>query len=66
VIGSLSRDAMQRWRGRLLAAGQRGSGLLGIALLLIGLAILTGWDRGFETWVVEHSPDWLTQLTTRF
>jgi hypothetical protein len=57
---------MQRWRGRLFAAGQRGSGLLGIALLLIGLAILTGWDRGFETWVVEHSPDWLTQLTTRF
>jgi len=66
AIGSLSREAMQRLRGRLLAAGQLGSGLLGVALLLIGLAILTGWDRGVETWVVEHSPDWLTQLTTRF
>jgi hypothetical protein len=53
-------------RGRLLAAGQRGRWLLGLALLLIGLAILTGQDRGFEAWVVEHSPDWLTALTTRF
>ena len=66
AIGSLSREAMQRLRGRLLAAGQLGSWLLGVALLLIGLAILTGWDRGVETWVVEDSPDWLTELTTRF
>jgi cytochrome c biogenesis protein CcdA len=66
VVGSLSREAMQRMRGRLLAAGQRGRWGLGLALVLIGLAILTGWDRGFETWAVEHSPDWLTELTTRF
>ena len=66
VVGSLSREAMQRVRGRLLAAGQRGRWWLGLVLLLIGLAILTGWDRGFETWAVEHSPDWLTELTTRF
>jgi cytochrome c-type biogenesis protein len=66
VMGSVSREAIQRLRGRLRAAGQWGSGLLGIALLLIGLAILTGWDRGFETWIVEHSPDWLSELTTRF
>ena len=66
VIGGLSREAMQRLRGRLLAAGQRGRWLLGVVLLLIGLAILTGWDRGFETWAVEHSPDWLSELTTRF
>ena len=66
VVGSLSRQALGRWRGKLLAAGQRGRVLLGIALMLIGLAILTGWDRAFEAWVVEHSPDWLTALTTRF
>jgi cytochrome c biogenesis protein CcdA len=66
VVGSLSREAMQRLHGRLLAAGQRGRWWLGLALLLIGLAILTGLDRGFETWAVEHSPDWLTELTTRF
>jgi cytochrome c biogenesis protein CcdA len=66
VIGKLSREAMQRLRGRLLVAGQRGRWLLGASMLLIGLAILTGWDKGFETWVVEHSPDWLVELTTRY
>jgi cytochrome c biogenesis protein CcdA len=66
AIGGLSRDAMQRVRGRLLAAGQRGRWLLGLALLLTGVAILSGADRDFETWAVEHSPDWLTRLTTRF
>ena len=66
VIGALSRGAMQRLHGRLLAAGQRGRWLLGAALVLIGVAILTGWDRGFESWIVEHSPAWLTELTTRF
>jgi len=66
VIGSLSREAMQRVRGRLLAAGQRGRWMLGALMVLIGLAILTGWDKGFETWVVDHSPDWLVELTTRY
>lgn len=66
VIGSLSREAMQRMRGRLLAAGQRGRWLLGAALALTGLGILTGWDKGLETWVVDHSPDWLVELTTRY
>lgn len=66
VIGGLSREATQRMRGRLLAAGQQGRWLLGGVLLLMGLAILTGWDKGFETWVVDHSPDWLVELTTRY
>jgi len=66
LIGRLSAEAMQRLRRRLLAAGQRGRWLLGAALLSIGLAILTGSDRRLETWLVEHSPDWLTALTTQF
>jgi cytochrome c biogenesis protein CcdA len=66
VIGSLSREAMQRARGRLLAAGQRGRWLLGMVLVLIGLTILTGWDKGIETWVVDHTPDWLVELSTRY
>jgi cytochrome c-type biogenesis protein len=66
AIGGLSREAMQRLRGRLLAAGRLGRGLLGAVLLLVGLGILTGWDHQVETWAVDHSPDWLTALTTRF
>ena len=66
LIGSLSRQAMARARGRLLSAGQRGKWLLGAILLVIGAAILSGADKRFETWVLDHSPDWLTELTTRF
>jgi cytochrome c-type biogenesis protein len=66
VIGTLSREATMRMRGRLLSLGRRGRWGLGAALLLVGLAILSGADKRFEGWAVEHSPDWLTQLTTRF
>ena len=66
VIGTLSREAMARTRGRFMAAGQRGKWLLGTALVLMGGFILSGWDKGFEAWVVDRSPPWLTELTTRF
>ena len=66
VIGTLSREAMGRMRGKLLATGERGKWLLGGALVLMGVFILTGWDKGFEAWVLDRSPQWLTDLTTRF
>ncbi len=66
VVGSLSREAMQRSRGRLMRLGERGKWALGAALLVIGVAILSGVDKRFEAWVVDHSPAWLTELTTRF
>jgi len=50
----------------LLAAGQRGRWLLGMVFVLIGLTILTGWDKGIETWVVDHTPGWLVELSTRY
>jgi len=66
VIGGLSRDALARVRGRLLAAGARGQWWLGLLFIAIGVAIFTGGDRQIEAWAVEHSPDWLTRLTTRY
>ena len=66
LIGSMSRETMARLRGRLLAAGNAGKGALGTMLLLVGLSILTGWDKQVEGWVVERSPQWLTNLTTRY
>ena len=62
----LSRQALLAWRGRMIAAGSAGRILLGTATLLVALAILTGIDRQAETWAVDHSPDWLTDLTTRY
>jgi cytochrome c biogenesis protein CcdA len=66
LIGSLSREALLRWRGRLATAGQTGKYLLGGALLAIGAAILTGVDKQLEAAAVQLSPAWLTDLTTRF
>lgn len=66
LIGSLSSQAMRRWRGRLLGAGKAGKAVLGGGTLAVGLLILTGFDRPLETVLVNASPIWLTQLTSRF
>lgn len=66
ILGLLSRSALMRMRGRMLSAGQFGKALLGIALLLIGVGIITGADKWIETVLVNASPAWLTDLTTRF
>ncbi|TKT70927.1 cytochrome c biogenesis protein CcdA [Afipia massiliensis] len=66
ILGLLSRSALMRMRGRMLSAGQFGKALLGVALLLIGIGIVTGADKWIETALVNASPVWLTDLTTRF
>lgn len=66
LLGSLSRATVMRLRGRMLAAGHNGKLLLGGVMLLLGVAILTGWDKQLEAWAVDVSPAWLTELTTRF
>ena len=66
LVGSLSREAMKRWRGRMLGAGQSGKTVLGGAAVLVALLIVTGWDKLIEAALVRASPAWLTDLTTRF
>jgi cytochrome c biogenesis protein CcdA len=66
LLGLASRQAMARWRGKLLEAGKRGKQVLGMIMLVLGVAILTGGDKLFEAWVLSHAPDWLVRLTTSF
>jgi cytochrome c biogenesis protein CcdA len=66
LIGSLSRGATRRWRGRMADAGKGGKLALGAGALAVAALILTGADHVLETWAVTVSPDWLTDLTTRF
>ena len=66
VLGLVSREAMLRWRGRMMAAGQRSKIVMGAVLIATGLMIATGLDKRVEAVMVELSPAWLTQLTTRF
>jgi cytochrome c biogenesis protein CcdA len=66
ALGALSRDALLRWRTRLAAGGAGARAAFAILLVTIGLLVLTGLDKRIETVVVDHSPQWLTDLTTRF
>lgn len=64
ALGLVSRQAMMRLRGRLLAAGRIGKQALGGLMLVLGAAILTGGDKLFEAWVLQAAPTWLVELTT--
>ena len=64
VLGMLSRQAMTKFRDKMLAAGTAGKKILGVLLLALGLLILTGTDKAFEAAVLKASPDWLVQTTT--
>ena len=57
---------MLKWRNRLLGAGQNGKIALGVILAVIGVLVLTGLDNKIETALVAASPEWLTELTTRY
>ena len=46
LLGLVSREAMMRWRERLLAAGQRGKLVMGVVLVATGLLIVTGARQG--------------------
>ncbi|GAB4129570.1 MAG: cytochrome c biogenesis CcdA family protein [Sideroxydans sp.] len=66
VLGMVSRQAMGKWRGRLMAAGQKAKKLFGGALLLIGVLVLSGADKSFEKWALNAMPDWLVTLASRY
>ena len=66
ALAYASRSAMAKMRGQLLQAGKTGKLLLGAVMIALAALILSGADRPLESWLVEHSPAWLTALTTRF
>jgi cytochrome c-type biogenesis protein len=66
LIGLLSREAMLRLRGRMLTAGGAMKAALGLVLVLVGLAVASGLDKSIEAKLVDWSPMWLTDLTTRY
>jgi len=66
LLGLLSRETLLRWRTRLYAAGQAGKIAMGVILVVVGALIISGLDKKIETKLVDLSPAWLTELTTRF
>lgn len=66
LLASLSRTTMMKVRGKMLKTGRVGKVALGVAMLAIAVFTFTGQDRLLEAWLVNHSPTWLTALTTQF
>ena len=66
AIGLMSRQALMRWRDRLLRAGSAGKRVMGLVLVATGVLVLSGLDKRIEAFLVDASPAWLTELTTRF
>lgn len=66
LLGLLSRQAMMRFRDKLLLAGQTGNKVLGALLLLVGLMIILGWDKQLESLALDILPEWLINLSVRF
>lgn len=64
AIGLLSRAALMRVRGRLVAGGAWGRRVVGAGLVAVGLMVLTGLDHRAEAWLLDVSPAALTMLTT--
>ena len=66
LLGLLSREALMRWRSRMMAGGRMAKMALGALFVVIGVAVLAGIDKKVEAALVDASPAWLTNLTTRF
>jgi cytochrome c-type biogenesis protein len=66
LLGLLSREAMMRWKARMMQTGKAGKTLLGLLLIAVGLLVATNLDKRLETILVDASPAWLTNLTTKY
>lgn len=66
VLAYVSRSTMMKIRGKLIQVGKAGKAILGVLMIAVARLILSGVDKNFEAWLVDHSPAWLTALTTRF
>jgi cytochrome c biogenesis protein CcdA len=66
LLGLLSRETFRRWRGHLASASGGFKMALGVILVATACSLLLGFDKTIESGLVAASPEWLTNLTTRF
>ncbi|SJM33765.1 cytochrome c biogenesis CcdA family protein [Mesorhizobium delmotii] len=65
ALAMMSREALMRWRGRMLGAAGGMKMALGLLLMLAGTLTLTGFDRTIQVALEQALPDWLLAITTR-
>lgn len=66
AIGLASRQSFKNKREKIANFASKSKIIMGICLIVISLMVLTGLDKVVEGFLVEISPEWLTDLTTRF
>ena len=66
TLGWISRETLMRWRSRLVSAGKGIKSAFGLLFIASGVLVISGLDKAVETWLVDASPIWLTEVTTRF
>jgi cytochrome c-type biogenesis protein len=66
VLATLSREFLARFRNKMLSTGKGAKAALGAAMLLIAVSIFSGYDHRLESILVDASPAWITELTTRY
>jgi cytochrome c biogenesis protein CcdA len=64
MLAALSREALIRWRGRMLNAAGALKMALGALLIATGSMSLTGLDRLIQAKLLQTMPDWLLNITT--
>lgn len=65
LLGMLSREGMQRARGKMANIGNTGKKILGGIMLVLGVLIISGLDKELEVLLLNITPDWLTRLSTK-
>jgi len=62
IAGLLSNQVLSKVRPGLLKNANRAKWFLGIVLILLGLMVLTGFDKVLETLALQLLPDWAISL----
>jgi cytochrome c biogenesis protein CcdA len=66
LLGLVSQDMLLRWRSQIVGVGKHGKVALGVLLIAVGLAVVSGVDKRFETAVLDTLPSWFTEISTRY
>jgi len=66
ILGMLSREGMQRVRGKMASIGNTGKKILGSLMLMLGILIISGLDKQIEILILNLAPEWLIKISTTF
>jgi cytochrome c biogenesis protein CcdA len=66
ALGFLSRELFMVWRGKMMHVSHHGKKVLGIIAIVFGVVMVSGVEKDLEAALVDASPQWLTDLTTKY